>query len=381
MSKPIGIDLGTTNSCVAIMEGGEPKVIANVEGARTTPSVVAFTENGERLVGQIAKRQAITNPLNTVFSIKRLIGRKFNDPEVQRDLKILPYKIVQAENGDAHVDIRGRTYSPAEISAMILTKMKQTAEEYLGEKVTEAVITVPAYFNDAQRQATKDAGTIAGLTVLRIINEPTAASMAYGLEKKKEERVAVFDLGGGTFDISVLELGEGVFEVKSTNGDTHLGGDDFDQRIMDFLADEFLREQGIDLRKDRMALQRLKEAAEKAKCELSTALETDVNLPFITADASGPKHLLIKVTRAKMESLVAELIDRCEGPCLSGHAGRQGDHQGHRRGHPGGRHDPHAPGTGKGQGRSSTRSPTRGSTPTKWWPWAPPSRPGSSRAR
>jgi molecular chaperone DnaK len=316
MSKPIGIDLGTTNSCVAIMEGGEPKVIANVEGARTTPSVVAFTETGERLVGQIAKRQAITNPLNTVFSIKRLIGRKYGDPEVQRDTKVLPYKIVQAANGDAHVEIRGRTYSPAEISAMILTKMKQTAEEYLGEKVTEAVITVPAYFNDAQRQATKDAGTIAGLSVLRIINEPTAASMAYGLEKKKEERVAVFDLGGGTFDISILELGEGVFEVKSTNGDTHLGGDDFDQRIMDFLADEFLREQGIDLRKDRMALQRLKEAAEKAKCELSTALETDVNLPFITADASGPKHLLIKVSRAKMESLVAELIDRCEGPCL-----------------------------------------------------------------
>ncbi len=317
MSKLIGIDLGTTNSCVAIMEGGEPKVIANVEGARTTPSVVAFTETGERLVGQIAKRQAITNPLNTVFSIKRLIGRKYSDPEVQRDTKILPYKIVQAANGDAHVEIRGRTYSPAEISAMILTKMKQTAEEYLGEKVTEAVITVPAYFNDAQRQATKDAGTIAGLNVLRIINEPTAASMAYGLEKKKEERVAVFDLGGGTFDISILELGEGVFEVKSTNGDTHLGGDDFDQRLMDFLADEFLREQGIDLRKDRMALQRLKEAGEKAKCELSTALETDVNLPFITADASGPKHLLIKLTRAKMESLVAELIDRCEGPCLS----------------------------------------------------------------
>jgi len=317
MSKLIGIDLGTTNSCVAIMEGGEPKVIANVEGARTTPSVVAFTDTGERLVGQIAKRQAITNPLNTVFSIKRLIGRKYSAPEVQRDLKILPYKIVQADNGDAHVEIRGRTYSPAEISAMILTKMKQTAEEYLGEKVTEAVITVPAYFNDAQRQATKDAGTIAGLNVLRIINEPTAASMAYGLEKKKEERVAVFDLGGGTFDISILELGEGVFEVKSTNGDTHLGGDDFDQRLMDFLADEFLREQGIDLRKDRMALQRLKEAAEKAKCELSTALETDVNLPFITADASGPKHLLIKLTRAKMESLVAELIDRTEGPCLS----------------------------------------------------------------
>jgi molecular chaperone DnaK len=317
MPKPIGIDLGTTNSCVAVMEGGEPKVIANVEGARTTPSVVAFTETGERLVGQIAKRQAITNPLNTIFSIKRLIGRKYDDPEVQRDTKILPYKIVKAANGDAHVEIRGRTYSPAEISAMVLTKMKQTAEAYLGEKVTEAVITVPAYFNDAQRQATKDAGTIAGLNVLRIINEPTAASMAYGLEKKKEERIAVFDLGGGTFDISILELGEGVFEVKSTNGDTHLGGDDFDQRIMGFLADEFLREQGIDLRQDRMALQRLKEAAEKAKCELSTALETDVNLPFITADASGPKHLLIKLSRAKMEAMVAELIDQTEPPCLN----------------------------------------------------------------
>jgi molecular chaperone DnaK len=315
MSKPIGIDLGTTNSVVAIMEGGEPKVIPNVEGARTTPSVVAFTDSGERLVGQIAKRQAITNPTNTIFSIKRLIGRRFEDPEVQRDLKILPYKIVRAENGDAHVEVRGRTYSPAEISAMVLTKMKQTAEEYLGEKVTEAVITVPAYFNDSQRQATKDAGRIAGLNVLRIINEPTAASMAYGLEKKKDERIAVFDLGGGTFDISILEIGEGVFEVKSTNGDTHLGGDDFDQRVIDYLADEFRREQGIDLRKDRMALQRLKEAAEKAKCELSTALETEVNLPFITADATGPKHLLIKLTRAKLEGLVEDLIAKLEGPC------------------------------------------------------------------
>ncbi len=315
MSKVIGIDLGTTNSCVAIMEGGEPKVIPNVEGTRTTPSVVAFTESGERLVGQIAKRQAITNPLNTVFSVKRLIGRKFEDPEVQRDLKVLPYKIVRAENGDAHIDIRGKVYSPSEISSMILTKMKQTAEEYLGEKVTEAVITVPAYFNDAQRQATKDAGTIAGLNVLRIINEPTAASMAYGLDKKKDERIAVFDLGGGTFDISVLEIGEGVFEVKSTNGDTHLGGDDFDQRVIDFLADEFMREQGINLRNDKMALQRLKEAAEKAKMELSTSMETEVNLPFITADASGPKHLLIKFSRAKLEGLVAELIDKMEGPC------------------------------------------------------------------
>jgi len=315
MSKPIGIDLGTTNSCVAIMEAGEPKVIPNVEGSRTTPSVVAFTDSGERLVGQIAKRQSITNPMNTIFSVKRLIGRKFDDPAVQRDIKILPYKIVRADNGDAHMEIRGRTYSPAEISAMVLTKMKQTAEEYLGEKVTEAVVTVPAYFNDAQRQATKDAGRIAGLNVLRIINEPTAASMAYGLDKKKDERIAVFDLGGGTFDISVLELGEGVFEVKSTNGDTHLGGDDFDQRVIDFLADEFRREQGIDLRSDKMALQRLKEGAEKAKMELSTSMETEVNLPFITADASGPKHLLIKLTRAKLEGLVEDLINKVEGPC------------------------------------------------------------------
>ncbi|MGQ9921174.1 MAG: molecular chaperone DnaK [Desulfobacca sp.] len=315
MGKVIGIDLGTTNSVVAIMEGGEPKVIPNAEGGRTTPSVVAFTDSGERLVGQIAKRQAVTNPQNTIFSVKRLIGRKYSDPEVQRDLTILPYKIVQAENGDAHVEIRGRVYSPAEISSMILVKMKQTAEEYLGEKVTEAVITVPAYFNDSQRQATKDAGRIAGLNVLRIINEPTAASLAYGLDKKKDEKIAVFDLGGGTFDISILEIGEGVFEVKSTNGDTHLGGDDFDQRLIDYLADEFKKDQGIDLRSDRMALQRLKEAAEKAKMELSTSLETEVNLPFITADASGPKHLLIKLTRAKLESLVDDLIQKLEGPC------------------------------------------------------------------
>ena len=317
MGKVIGIDLGTTNSVVAVMEGGEPKVIANVEGGRTTPSVVAFTDSGERLVGQIAKRQAVTNPQNTIFSVKRLIGRKFADPTVQKDLAILPYKIVQAENGDAHVEIRGRVYSPAEISSMILVKMKQTAEEYLGEKVTEAVITTPAYFNDSQRQATKDAGRIAGLNVLRIINEPTAASLAYGLDKKKDEKIAVFDLGGGTFDISILEIGDGVFEVKSTNGDTHLGGDDFDQRLIDYLADEFKKDQGIDLRSDRMALQRLKEAAEKAKMELSTSLETEVNLPFITADASGPKHLLIKLTRAKFESLVEELIQKLEVPCLT----------------------------------------------------------------
>jgi len=316
MSKLIGIDLGTTNSCVAIMEGGDPKVIPNVEGSRTTPSVVAFTDSGERLVGQVAKRQAITNPLNTVFAVKRLIGRKFEDAEVQRDVKIMPYKIVRAENGDAAIEIKGRSYSPAEISAMVLTKMKQTAEEYLGEKVTDAVVTVPAYFNDAQRQATKDAGRIAGLNVLRIINEPTAASLAYGLDKKKDERIAVFDLGGGTFDISILEIGEGVFEVKSTNGDTHLGGEDFDQRIMDFLADEFRKDQGIDLRNDKMALQRLKEAAEKAKMELSGSLETEVNLPFVTADASGPKHLLIKLSRAKLENLVGDLIDKVENPCV-----------------------------------------------------------------
>src|SRR5512143_1758136 len=291
MSKVIGIDLGTTNSCVAIMEGGEPKVIANVEGSRTTPSVVAFTETGERLVGQIAKRQAITNPLNTVFSIKRLIGRKFDDLEVQRDIKVLPYKIVKADNGDAHVEIRGRTYSPAEISAMVLTKMKQTAEEYLGEKVTEAVITVPAYFNDAQRQATKDAGAIAGLDVKRIVNEPTAAALAYGLDKKKDGTIAVFDFGGGTFDISILEVSEGVVEVKSTNGDTHLGGDNVDQAIIDWLADEFQKAEGIDLRKQADAMQRLKEAAEKAKVELSSTTQTDISLPYITADASGPKHV------------------------------------------------------------------------------------------
>jgi molecular chaperone DnaK len=314
MGKVIGIDLGTTNSVVAIMEGKEPKVLTNSEGGRTTPSVVAFTESGERLVGQVAKRQAITNPENTVFAVKRLIGRKFKSPEVQHDTKILPYKIVEGPNGDAYIHIRGRDYSPTEISAFILTKMKQTAEDYLGEKVTDAVITVPAYFNDSQRQATKDAGKIAGLNVLRIINEPTAASLAYGLDKKKDEKIAVFDLGGGTYDISILEIGDGVFEVKATNGDTHLGGEDFDQRIIDWLADEFRKDQGIDLRKDKMALQRLKEAAEKAKMELSTATETDINLPFITADASGPKHLNTKLTRAKMEALVEDLLDRLVPP-------------------------------------------------------------------
>lgn len=315
MAKVIGIDLGTTNSCVAIMESGDPNVLANAEGSRTTPSVVAFTDSGERLVGQIARRQAITNPENTIFAVKRLIGRRHDDALVQKATKVLPYQVARNDNGDAWVEIRGKQYSPAEISAFILQKMKQTAEDFLGEKVTEAVITVPAYFNDSQRQATKDAGRIAGLNVLRIINEPTAASLAYGLDKKKDEKIAVFDLGGGTFDVSILELGEGVFEVKATNGDTFLGGEDFDQRVIDYLADEFKKDQGIDLRKDRMALQRLKEAAEKAKCELSSSMETDINLPFITADQQGPKHLNMKLSRSKLEALCADLIDRTEGPC------------------------------------------------------------------
>jgi len=315
MAKVIGIDLGTTNSCVAIMEGSDPNVLANAEGTRTTPSVAAFSDGGERLVGQIAKRQAITNPENTISAVKRLIGRRYDDPLVQKAMKVLPYKIVRSDNGDAWVEMRGKQYSPAEVSAFILQKMKQTAEDYLGEKVTEAVVTVPAYFNDSQRQATKDAGRIAGLNVLRIINEPTAASLAYGLDKKKDEKIAVFDLGGGTFDISILELGEGVFEVKATNGDTFLGGEDFDQKVMDYLADEFKKDQGIDLRKDRMALQRLKEAAEKAKCELSTTMETDINLPFVTADQNGPKHLNIKLSRSKLEALCSDLVDRTEGPC------------------------------------------------------------------
>jgi molecular chaperone DnaK len=315
MPKVIGIDLGTTNSCVAIMDGGDPKVITNPEGGRTTPSVVAVTESGERLVGQIAKRQAITNPENTVFGVKRLIGRKYASREVQYDKKVLPYKIDEASNGDARLTIRGKPYSPAEISSFILAFIKKYAEDYLGEKVNDAVITVPAYFDDSQRQATKDAGKIAGLNVLRIINEPTAAALAYGMDKKREEKIAVFDLGGGTFDISILEIGEGVFEVKATNGDTHLGGDDFDMRLITYLADEFRKDQGIDLRNDKMALQRLKEAAEKAKIELSTSMETDINLPFITADASGPKHLNIKITRAKLEGLVSDILDKLEEPC------------------------------------------------------------------
>ncbi len=315
MSKIIGIDLGTTNSCIAIMSGTDPEVIANSEGGRTTPSVVAVTDKEERLVGQIAKRQAITNAENTIFSVKRLMGRKFNTKEVKTATERLPYKILAASNGDTHVEIQGKQYSPPQVSAMILQKIKQTAEDFLGEKVTEAVITVPAYFDDSQRQATKDAGQIAGLNVLRIINEPTAASLAYGLEKKKEERIAVYDLGGGTFDISILEIGDGVFEVKATNGDTFLGGDDFDLRIIDWLVDEFKKDQGIDLKNDRMALQRLKEAAERAKIELSSAQETEINLPFITADASGPKHLVLKLSRSKLEQLVDDLITRSIEPC------------------------------------------------------------------
>ncbi|TCT04306.1 molecular chaperone DnaK [Aquabacter spiritensis] len=315
MAKIIGIDLGTTNSCVAVMEGASPKVIENAEGARTTPSIVAFTEDGERLVGQPAKRQGVTNPERTFFAVKRLIGRRYEDPTVEKDKKLVPYKIVRADNGDAWVESDGKKYSPSQISAFILQKMKETAESFLGEKVEKAVITVPAYFNDAQRQATKDAGRIAGLDVLRIINEPTAAALAYGLDKKNTGTIAVYDLGGGTFDVSVLEIGDGVFEVKSTNGDTFLGGEDFDMRLVNYLADEFKKEQGIDLRNDKLALQRLKEAAEKAKIELSSATQTEINLPFITADASGPKHLTMKLTRAKFEALVDDLIQRTMEPC------------------------------------------------------------------
>src|ERR1700737_1307646 len=315
MAKAIGIDLGTTNSCVAVMEGNKPKVIENAEGARTTPSMVAFTDSGEVLIGQTAKRQSITNPENTIFAIKRLIGGRYDDPMTQKDKGMVPYRIIPGPNGDAWVEVKGKKYSPSQISAFILTKMKETAEAFLGSKVTQAVITVPAYFNDAQRQATKDAGRIAGLDVMRIINEPTAAALAYGLEKKGTGKIAVYDLGGGTFDISILEVGDGVFEVKSTNGDTFLGGEDFDQRIMDYLADEFRKENGIDLRKDRLALQRLKDAAEKAKIELSSATQTEVNLPFITADQNGPKHLAIKLSRAKLEALVDDLIERTIDPC------------------------------------------------------------------
>ncbi len=313
MSKIIGIDLGTTNSVVAVMEGGQPVVIPNQEGGRTTPSIVGFTKSGERLVGQVAKRQAVTNPENTIYSIKRFMGRRFN--EVSEEMKLVPYRVVAGDNGDARVDVSGKKYPPPEISAMILTKLKEAAEAYLGEKVTKAVITVPAYFNDAQRQATKDAGQIAGLEVMRIINEPTAAALAYGLDKKKDETIAVYDFGGGTFDISILEVGDGVVEVKSTNGDTHLGGDNIDQRIINWLVEEFKKDQGVDISKDQMALQRLKEAAEKAKIELSTVLETEINLPFITADASGPKHMNIKLTRARFEQMVEDILQRSVGPC------------------------------------------------------------------
>ena len=315
MSKIIGIDLGTTNSCVSIMEGSQPKVLENAEGARTTPSVVAFTEDGEKLVGQPAKRQAVTNPENTIFAVKRLIGRNFEDPTVKKDISAAPFKIVNSEKGDAWIEARGVKYSPSQISAFILQKMKETAEKYLGQEVTQAVITVPAYFNDAQRQATKDAGKIAGLEVLRIINEPTAASLAYGLDKKQNKIIAVYDLGGGTFDVSILELGDGVFEVKSTNGDTFLGGEDFDNTIVDYLIGEFKKDTGIDLKTDKLALQRLKEAAEKAKIELSSAEQTDVNLPFITADKTGPKHINLKMTRAKLEALVEDLILKTLPPC------------------------------------------------------------------
>src|SRR5438445_6882380 len=314
MPKVIGIDLGTTNSCVGIIEGGDPIVITNAEGGRITPSVVAFTESGERLAGQIARRQAITNPENTIFAIKRLIGRRFDDPEVQKAMKVLPYKMVRADNGDAWVEVRGRKYSPAEISAFVLQKMKQTAEDHLGEKVTDAVVTVPAYFNDSQRNATKDAGKIAGLNVLRIINEPTAASLAYGLDKKKDEKIAVFDLGGGTFDASILDIGDGVFEVKSTNGDTHLGGDDWDARIMDWIVKEFQKDTGIDLTKQPDAIQRIKEESEKAKIALSSTQEYEINLPFITADASGPKHIQKKLTRSKLEQLCDDLFQRTIPP-------------------------------------------------------------------
>ena len=313
-NKVIGIDLGTTNSCFAVMEGGEAKVLENSEGARTTPSMVAFTDT-ERLVGFPAKRQAVTNPENTLFAIKRLIGRRFNSPEVEKDKKLVPFKIVEGDNGDAWVEVKGQKYAPSQISAIVLQKIKEYAESYLGEKIEKAVITVPAYFNDSQRQATKDAGKIAGLDVLRIINEPTAAALAYGMDKKANGTIAVYDLGGGTFDISILEIGDGVFEVKSTNGDTFLGGEDFDQRLVSYLTDEFKKESGIDLKNDRLALQRLKEAAEKAKIELSSTTQTEINLPFITADATGPKHLNIKLTRAKLESLVEDLIDRTVAPC------------------------------------------------------------------
>jgi molecular chaperone DnaK len=380
MSKVIGIDLGTTNSCVAVMDGKTARVIENAEGMRTTPSMVAFTESGERLVGQPAKRQAVTNPTNTLFAIKRLIGRRFDDPITKKDMNLVPYHIVKGDNGDAWTEATGKKYSPSQVSAFILMKMKETAEAFLGEKVTQAVITVPAYFNDAQRQATKDAGKIAGLEVLRIINEPTAAALAYGLEKKGAGIIAVYDLGGGTFDVSILEIGDGVFEVKSTNGDTFLGGEDFDARIMDYLADEFKKEQGIDLRTDRLALQRLKEAAEKAKIELSSSIQTEVNLPFITADQTGPKHLNIKLTRAKLEALVEDLIARTIEPCKAAlrDAGLKASEidevilvGGQIR----------MPKIQEVVKEFFGREPHKASTRTKWSPSAPPSRAACSRAK
>ena len=358
MGKIIGIDLGTTNSVVAIMEKGDVKIITNSEGGRTTPSVVGFAKDGGRLVGQVAKRQSITNPENTVYSIKRFMGRRIS--EVSDEIKMVPFKVVGGPNDDARVSIEGKQYSPPEISALILQKLKEAAEDYLGEKVTEAVITVPAYFNDAQRQATKDAGKIAGLDVKRIINEPTAAALAYGMDKKKDELIAVYDFGGGTFDISILEIGENIVEVKSTNGDTHLGGDNIDQRLIDWIAEEFKKDQGIDLTKDKMALQRLKEAAEKAKIELSTAQETEINLPFVTADASGPKHLVMKLSRSKLEQLVGDIIERSIAPCQQAVKDAGVERLRHQGGHPGRRHDPHAlyPGTGQEifrQGRQQER--------------------------
>ena len=379
MAKVIGIDLGTTNSCVAVMDGGKPKVIENAEGGRTTPSIVAFAKDGERLIGQPAKRQAVTNPDNTVFAVKRLIGRPFNDPTTKKDMSLVPYDIVKGPNGDAWVEAGGEDYSPSQISAFILQKMKETAESFLGETVTQAVITVPAYFNDAQRQATKDAGKIAGLEVLRIINEPTAAALAYGLDKSDNKTIAVYDLGGGTFDISVLEVGDGVFEVKSTNGDTFLGGEDFDVVVLDYLADEFKKAEGIDLRSDKLALQRLKEAAEKAKIELSSAQTTEVNLPFITADQNGPKHLVKAITRADLERLVDDLIKRTLGPCKKAldDAGSEGGRD--RRGRAGRRHDPHAAPCARWCRISSARSRTRASTRTRWSPLVPPSRPACCR--
>ena len=363
MSKVIGIDLGTTNSVVAILENGEPTIVTNAEGGRTTPSVVALGKDGERYVGQVAKRQAVTNPENTIYSIKRFMGRKYS--EVGEEQKMVPYKVEEAPNGDVRIKVQGKSYSPPEISAMILQKMKQAAEDYLGEKVTKAVITVPAYFNDSQRQATKDAGKIAGLEVLRIVNEPTAAALAYGLDKKKDETIAVYDFGGGTFDISVLEVGEGVVEVKATNGDTHLGGDNLDQRVIDWIVQEFKKDQGIDLSKDKMALQRLKEAGEKAKCELSTTMETEINLPFITADASGPKHLSLKLTRAKLEQLVADLLREDDGAGAAVPEGRGSGALEDRRGRPGGRLHAHPEGAAARegllrQGAPQGREPRRG---------------------